>query len=88
MAGDAHPFLASIDTVYSPGELVAVASRDGVETGRCTLVSASGPVQLDVAVDRSTIHATDGDLAYVEGRAMVGPPRQPHTSARLNRIAG
>ncbi len=30
----------------------------------------------------------DGDLAYVEERAMVGQPRQPHTSARLHRIAG
>jgi hypothetical protein len=30
----------------------------------------------------------DGDLAYVEERAMVGQPLQPHTSARLQRIAG
>lgn len=30
----------------------------------------------------------DGDLAYVEERAMVGQPRQPHTSARLHRIVG
>jgi THAP4-like, heme-binding beta-barrel domain len=30
----------------------------------------------------------DGDLAYVEERAMVGQPLQPHTSARLHRIAG
>jgi beta-galactosidase len=63
--GKSHPFLASIDTTYTPGELLAVASRDGVETGRCTLVSATGPVQLDVVVDRATIDATDRDLAYV-----------------------
>lgn len=30
----------------------------------------------------------DGDLAYVEERAMVGEAMQPHTSARLKRIAG
>ncbi|GAA4773809.1 FABP family protein [Actinomycetospora chlora] len=30
----------------------------------------------------------DGDLAYVEERAMVGQPLQPHTSARLRRVAG
>jgi hypothetical protein len=30
----------------------------------------------------------DGDLAYVEERAMVGQPRQPHISARLRRVVG
>jgi hypothetical protein len=29
-----------------------------------------------------------GDLAYVDERAMMGQPMQPHLSARLNRIAG
>ena len=29
-----------------------------------------------------------GDLAYVEERAMVGQPMQPHVSARLQRVAG
>lgn len=30
----------------------------------------------------------EGDLAYVEERAMVGQPRQPHISARLRRFVG
>ncbi len=30
----------------------------------------------------------DGDLAYVEERAMAGQPMQPHVSAKLQRIAG
>ncbi len=30
----------------------------------------------------------NGDLAYVEERAMVGRPLQPHTSAYLRRVAG
>lgn len=30
----------------------------------------------------------DGDLGYVEERAMVGQPLQPHTSVRLHRVAG
>ncbi|HEU0128587.1 MAG TPA: FABP family protein, partial [Pseudonocardiaceae bacterium] len=29
-----------------------------------------------------------GDLAYVEQRAMVGQPMQPHVSALLHRIIG
>ncbi|MGH3915655.1 MAG: FABP family protein [Pseudonocardiaceae bacterium] len=30
----------------------------------------------------------DGDLAYVEERAMVGQPLQPHASALLHRVVG
>ncbi|HTI24740.1 MAG TPA: FABP family protein [Kutzneria sp.] len=30
----------------------------------------------------------DGDLAYVEERAMVGEPLQPHVSAQLERVVG
>lgn len=30
----------------------------------------------------------DGGLAYVEERAMMGEPRQPHISAHLHRVAG
>ena len=30
----------------------------------------------------------NGDLAYVEERAMMGQPLQPHTSAYLRRVAG
>jgi hypothetical protein len=30
----------------------------------------------------------NGDLAYVEERAMVGQPMQPHTSAHLKRVVG
>jgi hypothetical protein len=30
----------------------------------------------------------EGDLAYVDERAMVGLPKQPHLSARLHRVAG
>lgn len=63
--GEAHPFVASIDTIYVPGELVAVAYRDGTESGRCRLTTATGVVQLDVRVDRPQIDATDRDLAYV-----------------------
>jgi hypothetical protein len=64
--GEAHPFVVSIDTTYQPGELTAVAYRDRAETGRCSLATPSGPVQLDVRVDRARIEATDRDLAYVE----------------------
>jgi beta-galactosidase len=64
--GESHPFVATIDTTYAPGDLVAVAYRRGAEVGRASLATATGPVQLAVAVDRTRIDATDRDLAYVD----------------------
>ena len=64
--GETDPFVASFETTYAAGELVAVAYRNGTETGRVALVSANGPVLLDVQVDRTRIDATDRDLAFVD----------------------
>ena len=63
--GADHRYRTRIDTRYEPGELVAIAYRDGVETGRSTLQSATGPVILRAHSDRPVITATGGDLAYV-----------------------
>ena len=54
------------DTSYEPGELEAVAWRDGEEVGRTSLRSATGPVRLDVRADRTEISADPSDLAFVE----------------------
>jgi hypothetical protein len=43
---------------------------------------------LVAASDRSNGSDTGRDLAYVDERAMVGQPLQPHLSARLQRIVG
>ncbi|MFB4263107.1 glycoside hydrolase family 2 TIM barrel-domain containing protein [Nonomuraea sp. GTA35] len=53
------------EAVYEPGELVAIAYRDGVETGRNVLRTASDAVRLHAEADRPEITATCGDLAYV-----------------------
>jgi beta-galactosidase len=66
VVGASHPYLATIDTTYAPGELTAVARRAGTEVGRWSLKSATGPVQLDVHVDRDVIEAGDRDVAYVD----------------------
>ena len=65
-AGFDHRYRAVFETTYSPGELTAVAYRDGEESGRVSLTSASGAAELAVCVDRDRIDATDRDLAYVE----------------------
>jgi|HigsolmetaGSP11D_1036233.scaffolds.fasta_scaffold04499_2 beta-galactosidase len=64
-AGEANGYRAVFDTVYEPGELVAIAYADGVESGRMTLRSAGAGLHLKVEADRVRIKADDQDLAYV-----------------------
>ncbi|MFJ9374634.1 glycoside hydrolase family 2 TIM barrel-domain containing protein [Streptomyces sp. NPDC101455] len=63
--GPEHRFRTEFETSYEPGELLAIAYRDGVETGRTTLLSATGPLQLRAESDRPVITSNGGDLAYV-----------------------
>lgn len=42
----------------------------------------------DVTAAHRLYGIVDGDLAYVEERAMVGQPMQPHVSALLRRVVG
>ncbi len=65
-AGPAHRFTAEFETVFEPGLLEAVAVRAGEEVGRVRVRSASGPVLLEATVDRPTIGAHPGDLAFVD----------------------
>ncbi|UGQ11367.1 DUF4982 domain-containing protein [Yinghuangia sp. ASG 101] len=64
-AGAGHRFRAEFHLVHEPGELVAVAYRDGAETGRHVLRSATGPLRLRAEADRSAVSTAHGDLAYV-----------------------
>jgi hypothetical protein len=63
--GGRRPMLASLDTVYRPGELTAVAYRGGAETGRTSLVTASGPTLLTATAERTALRCDDTDLGYV-----------------------
>lgn len=42
----------------------------------------------EVTASKRLYGIVEGDLAYVDERAMVGQPMQPHLSARLRRVAG
>ncbi|MEX5707792.1 glycoside hydrolase family 2 TIM barrel-domain containing protein [Parafrankia sp. FMc6] len=64
-AGEKNRFRAEFETVYEPGEIVAVAYTGGVETSRTSLRSATGEVRLEAAADRTRITADDTDLAHV-----------------------
>jgi len=63
--GREHRYRARFEHAYEPGELTAVAWRDGKELGRTVLRAADGAVVLDVAADRAEIAADASDLAYV-----------------------
>ncbi|MFB4296690.1 glycoside hydrolase family 2 TIM barrel-domain containing protein [Actinomadura sp. NTSP31] len=79
-AGGQHRFRAEFDTVYEPGELLAIAYQNGSETGRHLLRSASGPLQVCAEVDRLAITTAHGDLAYVT-LTLADLDGIPHTAA-------
>ena len=81
-AGEAHRFRAKFDTTYQPGEIVAVAYRDGSEVGRSAVQSGTGLAALDVRVDRTEIRADDTDLAYVDIELVDAEGRLHHTDDR------
>lgn len=84
--GESHRFRTEFDTFHRPGELLAIAYEDGVETGRSLLRSATGPVLLRAEVDRPVIAATGGDLAHI-GITLIDRHGTCHTDAdRLVRI--
>jgi beta-galactosidase len=53
------------DVVYQPGELKAVAYKEGAKIGEQILKTAGEPYQIRLTPDRSTIHADGMDLSYV-----------------------
>lgn len=63
--GEAREYTARFDTVYVPGELTAIARRDGVEVGRTTLRSTTGDPTLVARAEAPVIGAGLDDLAFV-----------------------
>ncbi|MET0861555.1 MAG: glycoside hydrolase family 2 TIM barrel-domain containing protein [Microbacterium sp.] len=64
--GEITPLIARFETVYRPGELVAVARSAGAETGRTRLRTADGAPRLTLSAERTAIAADPDDLAFVE----------------------
>jgi beta-galactosidase len=50
---------------YEPGELTAVAYRNGAKVGEATVRTAGEPAQLRLRPDRTELAATGDDLCYV-----------------------
>ena len=64
--GEKHRFRAEFQVPYASGELTAVGTIDGRESGRQSLRSATGAVKLSATADRLEIRSDETDLAYVE----------------------
>jgi len=65
-------YRANFNVVVESGVLEAVARRDGTETGRTSLRSATDDVHLVLDADRTTVTTAPGDLCYV-GISFVDP---------------
>lgn len=64
-AGKSVSFTASFEITYEPGQLIAVAYDDGIETGRYQLVTAKEAVALQVTCDETTLEVDEEDLAFL-----------------------
>ncbi len=58
------------DIVYQPGELKAVAYKNGKEIGQAVMRTAGEPAKIRLTPDRKEISATGEDLCYILVEAM------------------
>ena len=64
-AGKDRQYMATFETVYQPGELVAIGRTGGQEDGRMTLVTAGPAAQLCAQPDRTQLCADGADLSFI-----------------------
>jgi beta-galactosidase len=81
-AGPPHGFRTTFETIFEPGEIVAVAYGEGIEVARTALQSGTGLAGIDVRVDRTEIRADDTDLAYIDITLVDGDGRLHHAEER------
>jgi beta-galactosidase len=65
-AGAGNGYRAVFKIAYQPGELAAVAYKDGAVQGRSVLQTAAADFSLVLEPDRSELTAADGDLAFIQ----------------------
>ena len=58
------------DVPYAPGELKAIAYKEGVQIGESILKTADQPYKIKLTADRSTINADGMDLSYITIEAL------------------
>ncbi len=65
VAGDRVNFKAFFETTYEPGELLAIAYKNGVESGHMVIKTVGNPAAIKMIPDRMTIEAGAEDLCYI-----------------------
>ena len=63
--GESHNYKAEFETQYIPGEILAVAYTDGVETGRFSIKTASKPAALLAVPDRIVLKDDTQDICHI-----------------------
>lgn len=53
------------DVIYQPGELTAVAYKNGKKIGKAEVKTAAAPYQIRLTADRTSLKASGDDLCYV-----------------------
>jgi beta-galactosidase len=73
------------DVVYQPGELRAVAYREGAVLGEATVKTTGAPYEIRLTPDRTTIAADGMDLSYILVEAFDrNGDAQPLSDARVS----
>ena len=62
---NADRMIATLSVPYTPGELTAIASRNGTEIGRKTLTTTGAPAALSLSSDAGSLTTARDDLAHV-----------------------
>jgi len=65
IVGENKKYIATFETEYQPGELVAVGYNNGVRASSTVLKTAGAPANIRLIPDRSVIKAEFGDLSYI-----------------------
>ncbi len=64
------PCSVRFDTVYEPGEVIAISYRGGEEVSRDTLVTTGKPAQITLHPEKETLRADGHDAVCVEIRVL------------------
>lgn len=63
--GENRPMISTLEIAYQPGELTAVAYRDGSEVSRTALATAEGDLHLTAHADRAQLRNDETDLSFI-----------------------